>query len=436
MKVLKCANCGANYSPRDRKCEYCDIVLINTGSNPVTAKTKISDSAFEKWRKILKSEPDNFEAHNALGLLYLNNNVKNKSVEHLRKAVKLAPERSDAHYNLALALFDNGRLSDASELNDMFSSVSTACKIDSDFQEAIAFKHFFYAKINEKTNPDIAIAEYHKAIEICSDIAPFHNNLGILYFNKKELQKAEEQFDIAFSLCPTYHDLPRSYINLYHEWTGGFIAKGVGDESAIVNETSLLSILKKADEKITKFPREMLSELRLKKSKGMSTAIRNENDLSDADRLGLIYWKYALYYYMRSQNDEAKKYIEFASSYSSCYQVRKLQSTLQKPFSTAMLQTFFCLIINLIIASVIIYIFKNAGGAINKLPMIRSPISCLIIFSLSCAAIVFPLVATFLSKRTGYTLVKIFAILHWLLFAFILILLAYCGIGAMEYGRF
>ncbi len=209
IQSLGCPNCGAPYESNSRYCPYCSSVLIVTSIaatfNRNLEAHQISESV-AKWRKCLKGDPENSEAHFALGLSYLNSNLRDAALEHLRKAALLAPEFADTHYNLAVTLINDGNIVlESPEYTEAMKEIDYSTRLAPDFKESIAFKHFFLARKLDTVDNREALEEYYKAVEVCPDIAILQNNLGLCYLNSKIYDEAEICFDQVISLDPDYY---------------------------------------------------------------------------------------------------------------------------------------------------------------------------------------------------------------------------------------
>lgn len=162
-------------------------------------------ASVDQWRQRLKEDAGNAEAHFALGLSYLNLKLRDAALEHLRKAVILAPEVTDTHYNLALTLFNDGNILVASpDYAEAMKEIDYSARLSPDFREAVGFKHFFHARRLEMVDNAQARAEYAKAIRVCSDIATFHNNLGLCFLRSKQLVEARACYQRAIEMDPNF----------------------------------------------------------------------------------------------------------------------------------------------------------------------------------------------------------------------------------------
>lgn len=119
-------------------------------------------------KKVLKTQSNNIDFLNFLGVINYELRNFDSSIKYFKKALKYNPNFADACYNIGNALREKGELYDA-------------------------------------------IIYYQKALHINPSFAPAYNNLGIIYQNIQELDKAISHFQKAIQLNPSYSD---SYYNL------------------------------------------------------------------------------------------------------------------------------------------------------------------------------------------------------------------------------
>ena len=95
--------------------------------------------------------------------------------------------------DLIISLFSNGKVQEALDQIDPL--------IKDNPNDAVLFniRGACYAHIGE---PIMAMKQYEKAIEMDSNYSEAYNNLGITFQELDELEKALENFEIAFSLKP------------------------------------------------------------------------------------------------------------------------------------------------------------------------------------------------------------------------------------------
>lgn len=205
---LGCPACGATYDPKSRSCQYCGCVLIVTGEigSPTEglANTNQASTAAKKWRQKIQADPDDGEAHFALGLCYLNCNLHDEAIEQLREACELIPESADAHYTLAATFlkkldFEHGlSKQDQAEFEKQ---INYALRISPEFREARAFKAFANACKEPNDSPK-ALSEYKRAAELCPDVALFQKYLGHCFALGGNTGEAARCFEQALALNP------------------------------------------------------------------------------------------------------------------------------------------------------------------------------------------------------------------------------------------
>ncbi len=107
IQALKCPMCGANISLDERECGYCGSTLIVTSIEKTLSRksdTQLLSTSADKWKSILRTDPDYPEANYALGLIYLNEKLRDVALQYLQKAALLMPDSAIVQYNLALTI--------------------------------------------------------------------------------------------------------------------------------------------------------------------------------------------------------------------------------------------------------------------------------------------------------------------------------------------
>jgi tetratricopeptide (TPR) repeat protein len=208
IQALKCPMCGGNISQSKRECSYCGSTLIITSIEKTLSRksdTQLLSTSADKWKTILRTDSDNPEANYALGLIYLNQKLRDAALQYLQKASLLMPDSAIVHYNLAVTLFNDGNINLKSiDYENVLKAIEYAIRLEPDFKEAKAFNHYFTARKLDNIDYSEAIKEYIKAIDICPDIVTFHNNLGAAYSNTKNYVLAEKSYLKAIEIDPAY----------------------------------------------------------------------------------------------------------------------------------------------------------------------------------------------------------------------------------------
>lgn len=72
-------------------------------------------SAITHLTQVVRNEPDNADAHNALGFAYRNSNRMESAFLHFREALRLNPAHRSAHENIGEAYLKTGNKAKARE---------------------------------------------------------------------------------------------------------------------------------------------------------------------------------------------------------------------------------------------------------------------------------------------------------------------------------
>lgn len=230
IQVLKCPMCGGSIKQSERECSYCGSTLIITSIEKTVchqSDTQLLSTSANKWQAILRTDPNNPEANYALGLNYLNQKIRDIALQYLQKASLLMPDSALVHYNLALTLFNDGNVElDSLDYKNVIKEIDYATRLNPNFKEAQAFKHFFTARKLDDVDYAESIKEYKAAIDICPDIATFHSNLGFAYYNKKNYALAEKNYLKAIEIDPEFSMIYNNLCLLYcttERWQEGVI---------------------------------------------------------------------------------------------------------------------------------------------------------------------------------------------------------------------
>ena len=229
-----------------------------------------NDEAGAQLKKAITLKPDDADAHNNLGVTYLNKQDLDGAIAEFREALRLKPD-TVAHCNLGLALYGKGDFDgaiaeyrEALRLNPAFApahynlgnslaffkhdlngaiaeyraslrsdpghaethyNLGAALSVKGDFDGGTAeFREALrlnpgYAEahsnlgfaLNEKHDVDGAIAEYREALRLNPGFAAAHNNLGSAYRDKHDVDGAIAEFREALRLEP---NLTKTQVNL------------------------------------------------------------------------------------------------------------------------------------------------------------------------------------------------------------------------------
>jgi protein O-GlcNAc transferase len=130
-------------------------------------KTRRSSEADSVYRSLLQVAPNHSVALENLGILALRRNNLEDAIALLTRAVAIAPERATAHYNLGTACIAAFRFAEAKDC------LRRAIELNPEFAEA----HNNLGNLHKYLgDPELAIRNYARAIEIAPNNAALHSN--------------------------------------------------------------------------------------------------------------------------------------------------------------------------------------------------------------------------------------------------------------------
>ncbi len=165
--------------------------------------------------KIMKRDPQNAEGYFMFGMIFKEMGDDAKAINSFQKSADLNADNKDAFIELgnlftkrnnplALRYFDNALLLDSLDLNALMGKA-------------------YYLQAQKKTAEAVAI--YRKAVETDPHYANALFNLGILYLEQNDLDKAYEHFDLITKQSPTFY---RAY------YFRGFVEEKRGNKDAAI----------------------------------------------------------------------------------------------------------------------------------------------------------------------------------------------------------
>jgi tetratricopeptide (TPR) repeat protein len=165
--------------------------------------------------KIMKLDPQNADGYFMFGMVFKEMGDDAKAINSFQKAADLDADNKDAFIELgqlftkrnsplALRYFDNALVIDSLDLNAMMGKA-------------------YYLQL-QKNIPE-AVAIYKKAIEIDPHYSTAMFNLGILYLEQNDLDKAYQHFDLITKQSATFY---RAY---YYR---GFVEEKRGNKEAAI----------------------------------------------------------------------------------------------------------------------------------------------------------------------------------------------------------
>ena len=139
------------------------LVLIGALISRTRAQASHWHDSETLWSYVLKERPENYVAHNNLGMVLGENGETDTAIMHFGKALAIQPLYADARNNLGTALSHTGRLREA-------------------------------------------IVQYEKAVELRPELPQFQNNLGTALAQNGQLTEAIPHFRKALAIRPDFAD--------------------------------------------------------------------------------------------------------------------------------------------------------------------------------------------------------------------------------------
>jgi tetratricopeptide (TPR) repeat protein len=163
-----------------------------SGSSSDNSSDNVLKLAIEQYEEIIKLEPDSVDNHLLLGRLYRLNNDLQKAESEFKIAVKLDPSSEDAVTTLALLYTEEG---DSTRAAQVLSSVPDASR------SAKLYSVMGYTYEQEKEYKK-AIDAYRKAIELDRDNLDAIRGLAQNLMNDGQMDAALEQYKIIADANP------------------------------------------------------------------------------------------------------------------------------------------------------------------------------------------------------------------------------------------
>ena len=134
------------------------------------------------WLRAIAARPTAFDILSNLGYAYSEANDLEHAENYLKRAVELRPTQSRPHNNLGRVLLRRSTQSEA--------AARVADAMDRPEQRDVAVK----MRAAAKKELDAAIEQFKKAVELDPSLFEPRLNLGEIYMQLKELDKAEAQY--------------------------------------------------------------------------------------------------------------------------------------------------------------------------------------------------------------------------------------------------
>lgn len=148
----------------------------------IYAKEKNWDKAIEHFKKGMELEPKNASVPLNVGVIYYNNEKYKEAIPFLKKSLELNPDNKDAAELLSICYLQTAQplINQYNETNDMQKKAELKKKFMAIYDEALPF--------------------LQNAVKKFPDSSLLWNNLGVIYAQEGNKEKAQEAFDMQKKL--------------------------------------------------------------------------------------------------------------------------------------------------------------------------------------------------------------------------------------------
>lgn len=192
----------------------------------------IYDLALDEYRKIQALSPDNPHVYEAMGRLWRRWGAPGAAVADLQKAIALKPDFADAYNSLGMVFDGMGDYAQAENAyraairidpnldyvhNNLCYNFILQKKLQKALDQcdlALQLNPFSSTALNNRGFILAMTGEYEKALDAftrATDPAGAHNNLGLIYLEKKMFDEALTSFQKAGQLRPAYERATENY---------------------------------------------------------------------------------------------------------------------------------------------------------------------------------------------------------------------------------
>ena len=189
------------------------------------------DTSEQLLKNVIQLKPNDFNANNLLGVIYIEKGMPDECISHLKKALKIEPNNASANYNMANALMLKEQHSQALPFhtkaaqfnpNDYWTNTNYGISL-SKLKQLEKAKNLFQKAID--LNPEIPggwlnLANCLKALGQSSEALTYFEhaltldpqyidawfNVGVILFELKRYEDALSAFSQAVTLKPDYYE--------------------------------------------------------------------------------------------------------------------------------------------------------------------------------------------------------------------------------------
>ena len=164
------------------------------------------EKASNIYKKILKQDPNNFDANFNLGTIFAKNNKLEKSLELLEKAAIINPNLEKIFNNLGLIYLNLGNTDEALK--------NTKKAIQLNPESSIAYNHLGLIYSNKGSIKD-AVESFKQSLKFNPNNTQVYYNLGNLFKRINDVQNSEKFFNKTIELNPKHLPAYNNLLELY-----------------------------------------------------------------------------------------------------------------------------------------------------------------------------------------------------------------------------
>ncbi len=164
------------------------------------------EKASNIYKKILKQDPNNFDANFNLGTIFAKNNKLEKSLELLEKAAIINPNLEKIFNNLGLIYLNLGNTDEALK--------NTKKAIQLNPESSIAYNHLGLIYSNKGSIKD-AVESFRQSLKFNPNNTQVYYNLGNLFKRINDIQNSEKFFNKTIELNPKHLPAYNNLLELY-----------------------------------------------------------------------------------------------------------------------------------------------------------------------------------------------------------------------------
>ncbi|KPA10604.1 conserved hypothetical protein, membrane [Candidatus Magnetomorum sp. HK-1] len=170
-------------------------IMCNYNFGIALSKKGLTKQAMIQFRKVLKKNPDMYQVHFKLAMLYKKTNQLKRSFHHLNESLRIKPNFKLALKELGIILKQKGKIDDAI---NCFNQILDISPNDYDIHYNLGNLLARQGKMQQ------AVIHYRKALKYKHDFKEAHNNLGIIFHSQGDLDKAMHHFKAALQIDPNF----------------------------------------------------------------------------------------------------------------------------------------------------------------------------------------------------------------------------------------